>query len=178
MPITFPSVPYTTLQAIQNRLSINGVVLRMDDVPPSTLGEVIEEASSIIDEHAAHRYTQANLATSNWIYFRATDIACYLLCERRGNPVPIGIAQRYERAIAKLEQVYNGRFNIWDIPERKSAIPTMSNMRIVLRPFPRAVVETGNLRSTGTVTQYQRNRDPAEFYFGSNSGLDLAQWFL
>ncbi len=174
MAITFIPTPYCTLQNIQDRLSINGVTLRIDDVPPTTLGDVIAEASSIIDEHCAHRYTPANLAVSGWILYRATDIACYLLCERRGNPVPIGIAQRYERAVAKLEQVYNGRFNIWDIPERKSAIPTMSNQRIIFRPWPRVVTETGMLRSTGTVTQYVRNRDPWDFI---NSSIDLT-WTL
>lgn len=174
-PFLFTPVAYCTLQDMQNRLSVMGVSLRVDDVPPTDLGDVIIEASTVIDEYCFHRYTPTAMLTSAWVEYRATDIACYFLCERRGNPVPIGIAQRYERTMKKLERVYDGKFNIYDCPERRTPAPTMSNMRVIFRPFPRSVVETGTKRSTGQVTQYDRTRDPWDIV---NAGFDLLNWVL
>lgn len=171
--VLYPSVPYTNLTAIQNRLSANGVALRIDDVPPDTLGDVIGEASSIIDEYAATIYTQASLQTSNLIYYKATDIAMYLLCERRGNPAPMSVGARYERAMEFLAKVQVGQVRVWDAVERKVSAPTMSNLRVILRPYNRSVVESGVLRSTGTVTQYTQNRDPWDVIGGNQTALLL-----
>lgn len=173
MALLYTPLPYCTLTNIQDRLSVNGVNLRIDDVPPDTLGDVIAEASTIVDEHLATRYDPIYLQQSGWVLYRATDIATFLLCERRGNPAPMSVGQRYERAMAAMERVRTGNANVWDTVERKTCAPTMTNVRVVLRPFPRSVCETGTLRSTGTVTDYARNRDPAELIVGANQGVDL-----
>ena len=173
MTIAMPPTAYCTIANIQDRLSINGVTLRLDDVPPDEWGDVLNEAATIIDEHCFTRYS-TNLQQSAWVVYRATDIAAQLLCERRGNPAPAVVAKRAARAIEALMRVQAGSMNIYDIPEQRTAAPTMSNVRVILRPYPRSVVETGVQRSTGTVTTYPRNRDP---YDAINAGIDL-NWTL
>lgn len=155
-----PSTATYCVQAdIENRLSASGVDLRIDDVPPDTLGDVIDDASAEVESHCLLKYGADQLAASRWIKHKCADIATYLLCERRGNPAPPGIANKFERAMAQLEKVQEGKLKISDVAQRRTAVPMVSNMRPALRPYPHAVVETK--RGTDTVDQLpKKNADP------------------
>ncbi len=142
---------------VQNRLSADGVNYRIDDVPPSTLGDVLTDASTQIDEHLFFLYDPAQLATSDWVRERCADIAACLLCERRGNPVPPGIQAKYERTMNRLEKIRLGLLAVPNLPIRKEMAPVLSNVRIRLDPFPRTVVERAN--STGNPQGYNQHLD-------------------
>lgn len=159
MPTFVSTQLYCDLAGMQNRISATGVSLRVDDNPPTTLGDVLDDASGEIDMYCALHYTPAQLATSRWIYNKACDIATYLLCERRGDPVPVGIAAKFERAMKELERIQAGGLKVADIPQRRLSVPMVSNMRAALRPFPHAVVEKS--RGTDTIDQLpKKNIDP------------------
>lgn len=150
---------YCTLADLQNRLSATGVALRIDDSPPTTLGDVLDDAAAEIDMYCALHYSPDQLAQSRWIKSKCTDIATFLLCERRGDPVPPGIAAKFDRATAELQRIQEGGLKIADIPQRRLAVPMVSNMRPALRPYPHAVVE--RKRGTDTVDQLpKKNLDP------------------
>ncbi len=154
---------YCSQTDLQNRLSADGITYRTDDGPPTSLGDVIVDASTQIDEHLFFLYDPVQLATSDWVRERCADIASYLLCERRGNPVPPGIARKYERAMDRLEQIRLGLLAVPNLPIRKEMAPVMSNVRIRLDPFPRTVVERNN--STGTPQGYDQHQDSLEWNF-------------
>ncbi len=153
---------YCSLSDCANRLSSAGVALRLDDGPPAYDGDVIQDASRVIDEHLLLYYTEQNLAISPWVRQRATDIAVVHLAERRGNPAPTGLARRYERTLERLEMCRVQRLFVPDIPMRKACAPTLSNVRVVLAPVPRTVVQRA--RSTGTVSDYTQMLDHLDIY--------------
>lgn len=147
---------YFTLRGLQNRLSVEGVNLRVDDKPETWIA-VRDNTSTIIDEYLRLRYDPVQLAQSDWVRERALDIGTCLLCKRRGNPVPIGIASQCERAEERLEMVRLGQLEIPDIGARKEDVPVLSNVRSRLTPWPRTVVEPS--RSTGTPEGYNQRAD-------------------
>lgn len=152
---------YCTEDDIENRLSTTGVTLRTDDTPPTALGDVIDDASTLIDEHCRLRYTPAVLAASDWVNQRATDLAACLLCERRGNPPPASIQRKHDRAMERLELVRRGLLQIPDVGMRKSEVPVLSNQRVRLDPHPR--VQTQKSKSTGTQEGYKTNNDRFDY---------------
>lgn len=155
------TVLYCTQDDVTNRLSLDGVAYREDDSPPGLLGDILNDASAMVDEYVFFMYDPAQMATSDWVRHRTADIASYLMCERRGNPVPPGIAHKYERSIEKLAKVRSGQIAIPGLPVRKTMAPVLSNVRIRLDPFPRTVVERN--RSTGKPAGYSRHDDRLDF---------------
>lgn len=155
------TVAYCSVADIQNRLSADGIEYRTDDEPPSLLGDVIVDACSQVDEYLFAQYDPAQLAQSDWVRQRAADIAAFLLCERRGNPPPPGIAAKFERAMDKLERVRLGVICVPNLPMRKELAPVLSNVRVVLTPWPHTVVERSN--STGTPAGYDQHEDPMDW---------------
>ena len=162
--------PLCTQTDIENRLSVDGVAYRIDD-DPTVIDSVIENAGSYISECCLLRYSATNLLASIWVKHRATDIAAYLVCERRGNPVPAGIARAFERLFPAngspgvMEKIRRGQRMIPDIPERRDAVPVLSNMRVKLAPFPHAVVETNRSPKRNLPTDYAQNVDPLDYLY-------------
>lgn len=155
---------YCTIADVQNRLSADGVTYRTDDTPPTTYGDVLDEASREIDFYLFSRYDADLLASSNWVKHQCAVIAAFLLCERRGNPVPRGIAGKYERTIERLEKVQLGVFAVPGIVERRTAVPTMSNVRIRLDPHPRTVVERNRSTTRNQPQDYVQHADRLEWF--------------
>ena len=144
---------------MKNLLSTAGYNLRVDDTDiPDADGDIHDIAASEIDSYLLLLYTPTLMAGSRWVFRAANVIAAMELCQRRGNPAPIGIANKYERVMADLEAIYQGKKKVPDLPMRKNTAPTMSNVRVILRPHPRTVVEPK--RSTGEVGDYRRESDP------------------
>lgn len=152
---------YCSQNDIQNRLSADGITYRTDDNPPTSLGDVIVDASTMIDEHLYYLYSPTQLGSSDWVRERCADIASYMLCERRGNPVPPGIAQKYDRAIERLEKIRLGLLAVPNLPVLKEMAPVLSNVRTQLSPFPHTVVERSN--STGTPQGYTPHDDALDW---------------
>ncbi len=135
------------------------MTLRLDDVPPDPAdGDVLNEAAALIDEYLFPRYG-VNLATSRIVNQWAATIAACFLCERRGNPPPLGISRKFDRIMKSMEGVLLHGRQISDIAEQKTSCPVLSNMHTQMVPYPHSVVESGTLRSTGTPEGYRQNKD-------------------
>lgn len=150
---------YCTQADIEAQLSSDGVDLRLDD-DPDAIDDVLDEADWDVKEALAGLFTAASIAASGWVRHKAKAIATHLLCTRRGNPGPGSVEQRYTEAKEKLLAIANGNYamaNAAGLVWSKAAVPQMSNVRPVLRPFPRTVIERN--RSTGKAEGYPKNNE-------------------
>lgn len=152
---------YCDTDDLLDRLSAAGVIDRSDDTPPHHLGEVIARASLKVDQHCLLLYEAGRLAQSEQIKQVAADIAAHLLCRRRGNPSVF--REEYDEAMLYLRRVQLGVLQVHDIAARREVVPSVSNLRVRLDPFPRVVVE--RKRSAGPpVEDYRQNYDALEFF--------------
>jgi len=154
---------YCSMTDVRNRLSAEGVNLRLDDFPEDADGDILNEAAAIIDEHAGPRYG-TNLPNSRIVNQWAANIAACLLCERRGNPPPLGMSRKFDRTMKSLEAVLSHGRQITDIAEMKTSCPVLSNVHTQMFPFPHTVVEAGARRSTGTPEGYTQTKDLIDRY--------------
>jgi phage gp36-like protein len=165
-PVTTVQQEYCSLSDIQNRLSDEGVNLRVDD-KPSVVDAVLQRAASKIDQYCRGRYDPTVLATSPWIKEACTTIACFYLASRRANPVPASLTADYEELLnpdgrhGDLRDIRSGALNIPEIAQRKPEIPVISQPRIRLDPFPRTVIEKN--RGTGQASGYTQWQDRLDF---------------
>jgi phage gp36-like protein len=151
---------YTDLEAVRDRLSREGVDLRLDDLPPSADGDVIDRASIRIDAYLRRRYAPSQLDASDHALELATTLATYFLCTRRGNPAPGGVAADYEAALKELEMLRDGSIDLSDVPARRQAAPAMSNVRVKLRPEPHSrVVPARSSKLGGVAARRQQRQD-------------------
>ncbi len=173
--MTIPANIYCDPNSIYDIMSTPGVNLRVDDVPPTTLGGAAAKAGNQIDKYCWQRYDPIYLAQSDLVKDWAATIAAYYLCCRRGNGAPKGIAALYETAIADLIEIKKGISAIPSIPLRRGYAPVMSVMRAHQRPFNRAVVETSLGADLGGKPNYHRFTDPWELLgINSSSILDFS----
>jgi len=150
---------YCTQADIQGRLSAEGVRLRLDD-NPTDVTDVLENAAIDVNQGAQLRYGVARLAKSNWVRFKARDLAVFYICLRRNNPVTKSIQLLYEKAIDALEQVRMGQLAIPDIAEGKASAPVLSNQIVRPYPVPHPATVTGT--STGTPQGYTQHVDTGD----------------
>jgi hypothetical protein len=155
---------YTSVRNLKNFLSTAGVQLRIDDQPPDILGDVIGEAGDELEQYCWNRYRVLLQAGGNaWTLRVATTIAAAKLCERRANSVPGTVAERYAKAIQRLERIEAGRYNIPGAAETKPSIPVLSQGRVKLGVRgPVTVIERS--RSTGTPEGYQQHQDLSDLW--------------
>lgn len=153
------TTPYCTVQNIQDRLSLVGVTLRVDD-DPTVVDAVIKNASTKINFYCFGKYSPEVLAANDWVTERCTDIATCILCKRRGNPCPQSVADDFDAAIADLQLIRTGAAQIPDAAQRKGQCPVLSQPRVKLYPVPESVIERN--RSTGNPQNYPQRNDPFE----------------
>ncbi len=151
---------YCTATHIAKRISSSGIDLRVDD-DTSAIAAVIEEASIEVNGYLQLLYEVADLAQSEWVRLKTTDIAVYYLCLRRLNSAPKAVEKRYEKAIEDLEKAQSGSVMLPDIPMGKSSVPVISNQRVALDPFVRVVTEPN--RSTGPQEGYIPHNDRNDY---------------
>lgn len=143
-----------------DRLSLSGLTFRTDDSPPSTYGNAVARAGSIIDMYCSFRYTPDQLAQSPAVVDWAANVAAWIICNRRGDPAPQGIGHLYEQSIAFMKEVKSGITQIPGIAIMKSFAPVMSKMKVTMRPYPNVRVETSQGASTGgQPINYHQHRD-------------------
>lgn len=158
-------------------MSYYGIKLAVDDIPPHALGNAIAKAGNKIDFYLAQRYPTSELLKSDMVKDWAAILACVLARRRRGNPVPQGLAEAYDEAMAELKQVKDNLANVPGIAPYKSSPLVISKMRATQRPYPRAVVEVSQSTTLqGPAVGYQQHRDPWDRY-GFNADAFL-NWSL
>ena len=150
---------YCDWPTVQKRISAEAAELRLDD-DPSAKDDVLDEASVEINGYLQLNYTVENLAASDWVKFRARDIAVYLLCLRRNHPPPRSVQARYDKAIKDLERCAAGLIRLPDVAEHKANVPVLSNQRVQMIPFPR--VQTVQGTSTGNPQNYSQHVDATD----------------
>ena len=156
---------YCSLNDVIDRLSQDGVNLRTDDEPPDAAGNILERAAATINEYCLPRYSDVNLAASAWVKHECANVAAAYLCERRGNPIPPGVARAFERLMPSdgrpgvLERIRRGQRNVPDAPERRTSAPVLSQGRIQLWPVPHTVVEPSRSSSRNQPTDYAQRTD-------------------
>ncbi len=163
---------YCTFDRVQNILSATGCTLRLDDTPPGTYGDADNQAFDEIDENCWQFYSQAQLQTSDWVATHAATLWAWYLATRRGNTVPPGLQLRAAMTREKLAKVCAKKLQIPRLAQLKSYAPVMSLPTVVMRPYPRVVIEKS--RGTGTPANYDdtKTRDPLDAA-GANSALGL-----
>jgi hypothetical protein len=122
-----------TLTDLQQRISVLGVSLRVDD-DPSTVNQCLQRATNRIKFYTADLYDnqviQDDADSGGWTNDRATDLAVYYLCGRRLNPVPVSAKDDYEEAKLELEAVKSDLARIPDVAMRHTSAPTFSNVSV------------------------------------------------
>lgn len=132
------STYYTTQDDVDVLLSTLGVTTRADDDASGSLSgtetayvtRCITYATARVNLHCLQHYAAADLAGSWTVHELATVIAAVLLCKRRGNPVPDGLAEMYAEAMDTLKDLKNKALTLADAGERTSGWPTWSNLRV------------------------------------------------
>ncbi len=155
MPIT----TYCTQADVQARLSAVGVQLRLDD-NPADITNILESAAMDVNERAQLAYGVDRLATSDWVKFKARDLAVFHLCIRRNNPISKAVQFIYDSAIESLEKVLKGTLQIPDVAAPKEHAPVLSNMTVRPYPVPHPVAVPGT--STGRPSGYVQHVDEAD----------------
>lgn len=152
---------------LQHELTANGVTLRQSDFSGrATLA--IQDAAAECLQYVGLRYSIASLQTSYWYAMQNKYVAAWKFCTYAGNPPPMGVQMKYEKAIQDLELIQAGTKQIADCPQSKAAVPVMSQPRVRQSPVPITVIETG--RSTGTPEGYNQRVDQVEQNFDYRTG--------
>jgi hypothetical protein len=147
---------YCSLLDVHSAAGPDYVNLRLDD-DPEAVGDILDEACRDIDFYCVERYRD-NLVRSAHVRRWAALRAAILLGDRRGNGAPAALQKRWDDLVTqKLGPVQQGGANIPDIPEKKAAVPVLSNVSVQNWPTPRVVVQ--GPRSTGTPAGYDQRRD-------------------
>ena len=156
-----PTAYYCDLADGQRVLSMAGVNARIDD-DPLCYPYLVDEASRDMDFFLWPHYSEAALSSSRWVRFKTAVFLAVLFCERRGNPVPKGLARKYNRTVLQLEMVQANQAQIPGLSRRRTSVPTLSNVRTRLDPFPRTVIERKRSGSANKPTDYPRHDDHSD----------------
>jgi phage gp36-like protein len=131
MPLTV----YCTQAEMERFFSTSGVRAFSDhedegEIDPDVVNDCIEQAAEEINAFALHRYSETALAGSTLIKRWCIVLACYFLCQRRGNPDPGSLQSEFERIMARLEQIPSGVFKLPSVPFRADFRPSFSNLEV------------------------------------------------
>lgn len=138
--------PLTTPDRVKLRLSAVGVGLRVDHFPVGALDEAILSASADVAVFLS-RYplattgTTPGLDSSTVVSTWTADVAVFLLCGYRANPVPASVKERYEWVMEQLAKVQAGQATVPDLQVTGSG-PAVVNYVIAYDRWP------NKLRST------------------------------
>lgn len=161
------ATPYCDLDDMRRLLSSQGVTAfsdhnsdGMDDA--GVTDDCIDEATEEINLFC-NLYSTAGLAASTLINRWATTLACFFLCERRGNPVPESLANAAARVRELLALVLTGALTL-NVAKSVNTSPSFSNMTVDRRfPFSRVRVQRENSDQIATtLTQKIAGEVPVE----------------
>lgn len=118
---------YCTQNDLEKKFSQVGVEAFSDheETTGDVVADSIEQASGEIDLYCRGRYSVATLSASALITRWCTVLACCMLCECRGNPVPESLAKEAERIYKLLQMILDGKMNL-----ENTQRPGFSNLTI------------------------------------------------
>jgi phage gp36-like protein len=130
---------YLTEDDLISRLSTEGVLARLDadndgrvdQVEQQTMTDTLSDASETINFYTWMKYDPGVLVSNPWVNRRAVDLAAWVLCAVRLNPVPEGVEKKALQAQKWLEEIADGPRLIPFAPLRRRLAPVYSNTRIV-----------------------------------------------
>lgn len=93
--------------------------------------EIIEDATSTIDQYLQRIYQTSDMERSPWIRRRATYLAAYYLTSRRGDPGLYG--GHYERIVSELMMASMGDIQVPDLPFNDTLMPVIQNPVVDMR---------------------------------------------
>lgn len=132
MSVETVSYTYTSEAEINRVFSDSAVDLRVDDLTGSELTtfwtEIVIEATDMVNFYCELYYDPVDMQDNRWIRRQATYLGCYLLSIRRGNPEQY--TQQYDRVLADLQLIAEGKRQVPRLPTRGDLTPAMSNMRV------------------------------------------------
>lgn len=140
MPPVGLSYLYCTQADVENVLSAVGVQARLDDdgdgyvntTEQARMTDAINRATETCNFYLYNRYTPQNLSFSNIVNEWCSDLAAYVLCRSRGNPVPDAIIEAAQDAKDDMKEVLGGRIQLPAVPLRRWLAPTWDNIRVDL----------------------------------------------
>jgi phage gp36-like protein len=152
------ATPYCDLDDMQRLFSAHGVTAFSDhdgdgQDDSGVTDDCIDEATEEINLFCK-LYSTAGLAASTLINRWATTLACFFLCQRRGNPVPESLAAAAQTVRERLAFVLTGALTL-NVVKSVNTSPSFSNMEVDRRfPYSRVrVQQQSSDRIPTTLTQ-------------------------
>ena len=169
---------YTSVAEIEDRLSAEGVLLRLDDdrngsasTPESDRGTyAVNIATARVNMYLSQRYAPADLAASWVVHDWATIIAARWICKRRANPVPESIEDDYLAAIEEMTAIRERVMALGGVTERQSDQPTLSNMTLDNRYRVRQLRRQSPLSTREPTTMPTDEHIPGNFQAAAEDG--------
>lgn len=130
---------YCTEADVTRMLSVEGVVAFSDNdnngiKDADVIEDCIAQAAAEIDFELHERYSSEQLQTSSIVNRWATELACYFLCIRRGNPVPESIQRESERILfaddSLLGEIRRGNRWLPGLEPNRGQAPSFANVTI------------------------------------------------
>jgi len=130
---------YLTEDDLMNRLSTEGVLAhldadgdgRVDQLEQQALSDVLSDASETVNFYTWMKYAPDVLQGNAWVNRRAVDLAAWVLCGLRCNPIPEGVQQKAELAQKWLAEIADGPRLIPFAAQRRRLAPVWNNSRVV-----------------------------------------------
>ena len=98
------------------------------------LDDCIERASDELEGYLYPLYRSESLPLSRTVRHWATVVACFFLCEKRGNPVPDSLYDEYMRIMqipgGLVDRTRRGIFVLPCIPRTNVNVPSFSNLTV------------------------------------------------
>lgn len=118
---------YTSQEEIERLFETEAADQFLSDLTSNTefWTELIERATTRVNQYLSGLYDEADLVNSIWVRERATYIATHFLSIRKGNPGVFNY--QYEEALQELMAVKQGDIYI-DLPQSGGVRPIMQNV--------------------------------------------------
>lgn len=153
---------YCSWPDVQRVMSVAGAAYTVDD-DPSVYPEILDEASSVIDEYLRPHYTPADMVGNRWVTYNCASIAAGIAFERRGNPPPKSLRLKLEKLEEKLDAIAEGRKQVPGLVRRRTSVPTLSIPRVTLGiTGPRTVISRWRGTWRSPPRDYVQPRDLTE----------------
>lgn len=127
---------YCTATDVVDRLSEQGVRLRLDD-RPEAITSVLREATNKVKLYCLPKYTsddlQADADNDGFVNDLATNLAVCYLSRRRGNTIPASFKEMCAEVMADLEDIRRDMKQLPEVDQRHKTSPAFSN--VFVDPF-------------------------------------------
>lgn len=152
---------------MERQLSLRGLISRSDHEEEGVenddvINDAIQRASHEIAGFLYPKYDLESLPESDLVRGWATSIACFYLCQTRGNEIPESMYADYDRIMGDngwLERTRNGKFILPCVRQQDTNVPTFSNHTIDRR-FRREKVRVVPTTSSPIRSTIEQDRSP------------------